>query len=181
MTICNRSVTVYNRVSGRAFCPFGTLGHTISLFYWSITHSAAECNNFWGKTSNLHAIFRYIIQLIPVALHVQKRPRLGGGAQSVKKAPNRQNVSLSVWAFLCRKEKPNHTDFQTFSPKKLAVWGVLTYCANRMTTVPLYAYAFGLLVFGAPLTSVSLSKKSFLTDCIPGSIGCPEFLLLFLI
>jgi hypothetical protein len=85
--------------------------------------------------------------------------------QSVKKAPNRQNVSLSVWVFLFRKDKPNNTDFQTFSHKKLAARGVLTYCANRMTTVPLYAYAFGLLVFGAPLTSVSLSKKSFLTDC----------------
>ena len=28
----------------------------------------------------------------------------------------------------------------------------------------MYAYAFGLLGFGASLTSVSLSKKSFLTD-----------------
>ena len=30
---------------------------------------------------------------------------------------------------------------------------VLTYCANRRTTVPMYADAFGLLVFGALLTS----------------------------
>ena len=30
-----------------------------------------------------------------------------------------------------------------------------------MTNVPMYAYAFGLLVFGAPLTSARLSKKSF--------------------
>ena len=34
-----------------------------------------------------------------------------------------------------------------------------------MTHVPVYACAFGLLVFEPPLTSVSLSKKSFLTDC----------------
>ena len=81
--------------------------------------------------------------------------------QSVKKAPNRQNARLSVWSFLYREDKPNNKDFLTFSHKKLAAQGVLTYCANRMTTVPLYAYAFGLLVFGAPLTSVSLSKNKF--------------------
>ena len=35
----------------------------------------------------------------------------------------------------------------------LAVQAILPYCANRRTTVPMYADAFGLLVFGALLTS----------------------------
>ena len=43
--------------------------------------------------------------------------------------------------------------------------GVLTYCANGRTTVPMYAYAARLLVFGVSLTSVTLSKIIFLTDC----------------
>ncbi len=38
---------------------------------------------------------------------------------------------------------------------------VLTYCTNGRTTVPTYADADRLLVFVAPLTSVSLSKKEF--------------------
>ena len=45
--------------------------------------------------------------------------------------------------------------------KMLALQSILTSCANRRTSVPMYADAFGLLVFGAPLTSASLSKKSF--------------------
>ena len=35
---------------------------------------------------------------------------------------------------------------------------------NSSLTVPMYADRLELLVFGAPLTSVSLSKTSFLTD-----------------
>ena len=46
----------------------------------------------------------------------------------------------------------------------LATQGVLTYCTNRRSTVPMYADAFGLLVLTASLTSFSLSKTSFLTD-----------------
>ena len=34
---------------------------------------------------------------------------------------------------------------------------------NSNLNVPMYAYRFELLVFGASLTSASLSKKSFLT------------------
>ena len=40
----------------------------------------------------------------------------------------------------------------------------------------MYAYAFGLLGFGASLTSVSLSKKSFLTDCTVSAFGTDRFL-----
>ena len=43
----------------------------------------------------------------------------------------------------------------------LASQGILTYCANRRSTVPMYADAFGLLVLTASLTSVSLSKNKF--------------------
>ena len=44
----------------------------------------------------------------------------------------------------------NTEDLQLFRPKKLALQDVLTYCANRRTSVPTYADAFGLLVFGLP-------------------------------
>ena len=43
----------------------------------------------------------------------------------------------------------------------LASQGILTYCANRRSTVPMYADAFGLLVLTASLTSGSLSKNLF--------------------
>ena len=33
----------------------------------------------------------------------------------------------------------------------LACASILTYCAKSMTTVPMYAYAWPLLVFSAPL------------------------------
>ena len=46
-----------------------------------------------------------------------------------------------------------------------------------MTTVPLYDYAFGLLDFGTPLTSVSLSKKSFLTGWKTRSVQDRVFVL----
>ena len=48
--------------------------------------------------------------------------------------------------------------------KKLATQGILTYCTTRTLPYHLYADGFELLVFGASLTSGSLSK-SFLTDC----------------
>ena len=38
----------------------------------------------------------------------------------------------------------------------LASQGILTYCANRRSTVPMYADAFGLLVLTASLTSAFL-------------------------
>ena len=44
----------------------------------------------------------------------------------------------------------NTDDSQLFRPKKFALQNVLTYCANRRTSVPMYADAFGLLVFGLP-------------------------------
>ena len=43
----------------------------------------------------------------------------------------------------------------------LASQGILTYCANRRSTIPMYADAFGLLVLTASLTSGSLSKNKF--------------------
>ena len=43
----------------------------------------------------------------------------------------------------------------------LATQGILAYCANGRTTVPMYADAARLLVFGAFLTSVSCVKKYF--------------------
>ncbi|MBO5952729.1 MAG: hypothetical protein J6Q53_01165 [Oscillospiraceae bacterium] len=46
----------------------------------------------------------------------------------------------------------------------LAAQGILTYCANGQTTVPMYADADRLLVVAPSLTSASLSKISFLTD-----------------
>ena len=39
----------------------------------------------------------------------------------------------------------------------LTTQGILTYCANGQTTVPMYADAARLLVFGAFLTSVRQS------------------------
>ena len=49
--------------------------------------------------------------------------------------------------------------------KMLALQGILTYCAIRPLPYHLYADEGGLLVLSAPLTSASLSKISFLTDC----------------
>jgi hypothetical protein len=43
----------------------------------------------------------------------------------------------------------------------LATQGILTYYANRRSTVLMYADAFGLLVLTASLTSASLPKTSF--------------------
>ena len=43
----------------------------------------------------------------------------------------------------------------------LATQGILTYCANGRTTVPMYADAARLLVFGAFLTSAGCVKKYF--------------------
>ena len=42
--------------------------------------------------------------------------------------------------------------------KMLAQRAVLTYFANRTTNVPMCADAFGLLVFGASITSVCVIK-----------------------
>ena len=85
---------------------------------------------------------------------VSKKP------QTVKTQAGDLGVSVFCGSFLKRK-------FHIFFDKKLASQGVLTSCANRRTNVPLYAYAFGLLGFGAPLTSDSLSKNTFSTDCSP--------------
>ncbi len=46
----------------------------------------------------------------------------------------------------------------------LAMQGILTYCANGQTTVPMYADAARLLVFGAFLTSAGCVKNTFLTQ-----------------
>ncbi len=43
---------------------------------------------------------------------------------------------------------------------------------NSNLTVPMYADTFELLVFVAPLTSASLPKKVFLTDC-KGAVKAP--------
>ncbi len=48
--------------------------------------------------------------------------------------------------------------------KKLATQDILTYFATRTLPYHLYADESELLGLTAPLTSVSLSKKSFLTD-----------------
>ena len=55
----------------------------------------------------------------------------------------------------------------------LASQGILTYCTNRRSTVPMYADAFGLLGLTASLTSVSLSKNKFfdrLRQTLTGSV-----------
>ena len=79
-------------------------------------------------------------------LRVSKKP------QTVKTQAGDLGFSVFCGSFLKRK-------FHIFFDKRLASQGVLTSCANRRTNVPLYAYAFGLLGFGAPLTSDNLSKK----------------------
>ena len=56
-----------------------------------------------------------------------------------------------------------HYDIKTC--KALATQDILTYFTTRTLPYHLYADGFELFVFGASLTSVSLSKKSFLTDC----------------
>ena len=84
--------------------------------------------------------------------------------QSVKKAANRQNTKYLISMRHC--EPSAHTGCGnpfSLTHKKLATQGVLTYCANQRTTVPMYADAFGLLVLPALVTSASLSKTSFLT------------------
>ena len=43
---------------------------------------------------------------------------------------------------------------QYMREEKLAQQAILTYCANRTTNVPMYADAFGLLVFRPSLTSL---------------------------
>ena len=48
--------------------------------------------------------------------------------------------------------------------EKLALQAILTCCANRTTNVPMYAYAFGLLVFGALLTSCCMYAPNRFTD-----------------
>ena len=66
--------------------------------------------------------------------------------------------------------------FLQIKKKNACLARVLPYCTNRRTTVPMYADAFGLFVFGAFLTSISLSKMTFLTDWnIPG-IKYPGYL-----
>ena len=59
--------------------------------------------------------------------------------------------------------------------KTLAAQGILTYCATRPLPYHLYADEGELLVFGAPLTSGSLSKKEFSyflhSDCICTNIS----------
>ena len=49
--------------------------------------------------------------------------------------------------------------FNAPSLKKLATQDILTYCTTRTLPYHLYADGFELFVFGAPLTSASLSKK----------------------
>ena len=51
----------------------------------------------------------------------------------------------------------------------LAAQGILTYCANGRTTVPMYADAARLLVFEAFLTSASCIKKYFFDATEPES------------
>ena len=84
-------------------------------------------------------------------------PRVSKKPQTVKTQADDLGFPVFCGSFLKRK-------FHIFFDKKLASQGVLTSCANRRTNVPLYAYAFGLLGFGAPLTSDSLSKNTFSTD-----------------
>ena len=62
--------------------------------------------------------------------------------------------------------------------KKLATQGILTYCTTRTLPYHLYADECELLVLTAPLTSVSLSKKIFLTDCKTGTDDRPGFYIL---
>jgi hypothetical protein len=84
--------------------------------------------------------------------------------QSVKKAPNRQNAKHDGLGVCVFKDSLGKWKFRILSHKELATQGVLTSCANRMTNVPVYAFAFGLLGFGTFLTSASLSKNSFSTN-----------------
>ena len=59
--------------------------------------------------------------------------------------------------------------------KRLAQQAFFALLRNLPATVSTYADACKLLVFGASLTSVSLSKNSFLTDCkqpMAKAIGC---------
>jgi len=87
--------------------------------------------------------------------------------QSVKKAANRQNASfvLDDWRYLFVGVGALTTRLDNdILYKKLALQGILTYCATRPLPYHLYADEGALLVLPAPLTSVSLSKTSFLTD-----------------
>ena len=44
----------------------------------------------------------------PVRKQKSARTKAVRASHNVKKAPNRQNASLAVWFFLCKKDKPNN-------------------------------------------------------------------------
>ena len=62
--------------------------------------------------------------------------------------------------------------------KQLATQGILTYCTTRSLPYHLYADGSELFVLMALVTSVSLSKKIFLTDCKTGTDDRPGFYIL---
>ena len=85
-----------------------------------------------------------------------------GPCQSVNKPPNRQNPIFDDLGLFFSSDSCVNWEYKRHKgAKMLAAQGILTYCANGRTTVPMYADAARLLVFGAFLTSAGCVKKYF--------------------
>ena len=66
-----------------------------------------------------------------------------------------------AWGMLFLRAFPAEGHFLQIEEKTACCARVLPYCTNRRATVPKYADAFGLFVFGAFFTSVIMSKNLF--------------------
>ena len=92
--------------------------------------------------------------------------RFGAPSTSVRVSKNPQTVKMY---FIIEKDslfgstKMRKTASTPKQKTILAQQDILTSCANRTLPYHLYADAFGLLRFGAPSTSVRLSKNAFST------------------
>ena len=71
-----------------------------------------------------------------------------------------------AWGMLFLRAFPAEGHFLQIKEKNACYARVLPYCTNRRTTVPMYADAFGLFVFGAFLTSGYFVKN------LPGGVAC---------
>ncbi len=90
----------------------------------------------------------------------------GTGVPCIRVSKNRQTAKMQATVFGWRWRATAFRQQALRAPRcrGLALQGILTYCANRVLPYSMYADGRGLLVFGAPLTSASLSKNTFLTD-----------------
>ena len=86
---------------------------------------------------------------------------LGYRAQSVKKAANRQNGSFDCLGFFLVPQLLKTVGLYLLPHRKRLLRKHFDLLRKPDSNVPMYADESGLLVFAAPLTSVSLSKNMF--------------------